>query len=120
MVERKPSKLHTRVRFPSPAPFLMHGKSVSNFLALFAALSFSIVALRADNGWDHSIVTLTEENDSGLSDRHYTQGAQFSFLSHDHDANDFTRCLPSLRYDALRWKYGIEGGHLMFTPENIA
>jgi lipid A 3-O-deacylase len=76
-------------------------------------------SLRAKDGWDRAILSLTEENDSGLSDRHYTQGAQFMFLSQDHEAGSFVKNFPSIGYDVFRWKWGLEGGHLIFTPEAI-
>jgi lipid A 3-O-deacylase len=95
-----------------------------NKLACVAALMVCTLILRpnltrAADGWDRAILSLTEENDSGLSDRHYTQGAQFSFLSQDHEVGSFLRRFPSVGYDVFVWKWGLEGGHLIFTPEDI-
>ncbi len=69
----------------------------------------------ADDGWERAIFTITEENDSRLSDRHYTQGAKLSFFSADHVGD----LLPSFGYDAARWKWGLEGGQMIFTPEKL-
>ena len=76
---------------------------------------------RAADGWDHAILQLAEENDSGLSDRHYTQGAYVRLLSADHtNQNWLTTHVPSVGYDAARWKWGGDFGQQMFTPEDIA
>lgn len=76
--------------------------------------------LRADDGWDGPSLTLIEENDSSLSDRNYTQGAKIQFLSGDHtNRGCFTSWLPSLGYDAPRWKWGLEAGHEIYTPEDL-
>jgi lipid A 3-O-deacylase len=95
----------------------------NKFISLVAGLAFVLSSptplLRADDGWDRAVLTLIEENDSGLSDKDYTQGAQFIFLSPDRTPGSFVKSLPSVRYDAVRWKAGFEGGHLIFTPEDI-
>jgi lipid A 3-O-deacylase len=76
---------------------------------------------RADDGWDGPVVTLTEENDSGFSDRHYTQGLNLRYLSTDYSqTNWLSGNMPSFGYDTAAWKWGIEAGQQMFTPERIA
>jgi lipid A 3-O-deacylase len=99
----------------------MHlGRTIPLF-PLAAVLCSNTPALRADDGWDRPTVTLQEDNDLGFSDRHYTQGLYLRFLSGDHtNLNWFTAHAPSLGYDAARWKWGLEGGQQMFTPEDIS
>ena len=97
----------------------MRTKLSSLTVVLFAAW-LSLPNAVADDGWDRAIVSLTEENDSGLSDRHYTQGAGFSFLSPDFESSRFSDRFLSIAYDVARWKWGLEGGHQMYTPEDIA
>jgi hypothetical protein len=64
---------------------------------------------------------LTEENDSGLSDRHYTQGVNLRYLSTDNTGRNWlSKRMPSVGYDTVPWKWGVEAGQQMFTPENIA
>ena len=99
----------------------MHAKSFVGALALAALSALVPVRLRADNGWDRAVFTFTEENDSKLSDRHYTQGLRLGFLSRDHTKENWlTEHLPSVGYKVARWKWGLEGGQLMFTPEKIS
>src|SRR5688500_395602 len=63
------------------------------------------------------------ENDSMAgTDRHYTNGLEFSYLSERDAVADSLRpqlaALPGVgRQDVLR--YGITFGHQIFTPENI-
>jgi hypothetical protein len=96
-----------------------------HFKWIFSALALGVIACllpcsaRADDGWDRAVFMLTEENDSGLSDRHYTQGAKLTLLSSDYATNHFTALVPSVGYHALRWKWGGEFGQQMFTPEMI-
>src|SRR4051794_27858226 len=87
-------------------------------LALMAALLLA-PKLHADDGWDRAVFLINEENDSRFSDRHYTQGARLSFLSEDH-LNSLSRCVPSVGYDAVRWKWGVDGGQEIYTPEKIS
>jgi lipid A 3-O-deacylase len=98
----------------------MRATLIFRITILSVVLSFQTAIVRADDGWDRAVLTLIEENDSGLSDRHYTQGAQVSFLFPDRPAGSFVQSLPSVGYDAVVWKAGFEGGHLIFTPEDIA
>ena len=102
-------------------------RSGSNFpmraqLAVLATvLIFSAVPSPADDGWERASLTLTEENDTALSDRNYTQGAKIQFLSSDHtNRNWFSGNMPSLGYDAPRWKWGFDLGHQIFTPEDLS
>ncbi len=90
-------------------------------LAILATiLVFSAASSYADDGWERASLTLIEENDVALSDRNYTQGAKIQFLSSDHeDRGFFTSVVPALGYDAPRWKWGLETGHQIFTPENL-
>lgn len=90
-------------------------------LAVFATvLIFSVASSSADDGWERASLTLTEENDSSLSDRNYTQGAKIQFLSPDHtNRGSFTSLVPSLGYDAPNWKWGYDAGHQIFTPEDL-
>ena len=92
------------------------------FAYALAALSALVpVQLRADNGWDRAVFTLTEENDSKFSDRHYTQGLKLGFLSRDHtNENWLSGHLPSIGYKVARWKWGLEAGQQMFTPEILS
>jgi len=86
-----------------------------------AATVFFSPNLRADDGWDRAIVTVTEENDSQFSDRHYTQGAKIGFLSHDYETQNWlTRHVPSVGYDVARWKWGLELGQEIYTPEDLS
>ena len=88
---------------------------------LVTVLVFSAASSRADDGWERASLTLTEENDSSLSDRNYTQGAKIQFLSTDHtDRGCFTSVMPSLGYAAPRWKWGFDLGHQIFTPEDLS
>jgi lipid A 3-O-deacylase len=90
-------------------------------LCLAASTACSPFTLRADDGWDGPVVTLTEENDSGLSDRHYTQGLNLRYLSSDYShTNWLSGSMPSIGYDTAAWKWGIEAGQQVFTPEVIA
>jgi hypothetical protein len=87
-------------------------------------ISAALVAVsspaRADDGWNGPVVILTEENDSGLSDRHYTQGLNLRYLSTDYThTNWLSGNVPALGYDTAAWKWGIEAGQQMFTPERI-
>ena len=113
MVEFQSSKLATRVRFPSPAPLFSS--------LVFAAILSASFHCRADDGWERPVVMFNEENDIGFSDRHYTQGLNLTYLSRDHSSTNWlTRHVPSLCYDAVRWKWGLELGQQMFTPEKIS
>ncbi len=87
---------------------------------LATVLFFSAASSRADDGWERASLTLTEENDTSLSDRNYTQGAKLQFLSRDYTFSGWFNALaPSLGYDAPNWKWGLEAGHQIFTPEKI-
>jgi lipid A 3-O-deacylase len=89
--------------------------------ALVVVPFFFTASSHADDGWERASLTLTEENDTSLSDRNYTQGAKIQFLSSDHtNQNWFSRNVPSIGYDAPRWKWGVDGGHQIFTPEDLS
>jgi lipid A 3-O-deacylase len=88
---------------------------------LTTVLVCSVASSLADDGWERASLTLTEENDTALSDRNYTQGAKIQFLSPDHaDRGCFTSIMPSLGYDAPRWKWGVDLGHEIYTPEDLS
>src|SRR5438128_627984 len=98
----------------------MQRKSFAASLIPLAAALLVSCNLRADDGWDRAVLVINEENDSRFSDRHYTQGSRLAFLSRDHtNETAFTTHLPSVGYDAVRWKWGIEGGQEIYTPEDI-
>ena len=63
---------------------------------------------------------LTEENDwVAGTDRHYTQGARVVYLSAEYTQDHWLKevCALGLRVDAWRW--GVEIGQSIFTPENL-
>ncbi|HTD66407.1 MAG TPA: lipid A deacylase LpxR family protein [Candidatus Limnocylindria bacterium] len=99
----------------------MHNRRFFGALAWAAISILFSGAMRADNGWDRAVLVVHEENDSRLSDRHYTQGSRLSFLSRDYASENWmTAHTPSLGYEAARWKWGLEGGQEIYTPENIS
>lgn len=98
----------------------MRPKLIALSSVLLPALFFSTASLRADDGWERASLTLIEENDVALSDRNYTQGAKIQFLSGDHTFRGWFNALaPSVGYDAPNWKWGLEAGHQVYTPEKI-
>lgn len=98
----------------------MRTKLIALSSVLVPALFFFTPPLHADDGWERASLTLTEENDVALSDRNYTQGAKIQFLSRDYTFGGWFNALaPSVGYDAPNWKWGLEAGHQIFTPEKI-
>ena len=80
--------------------------------------------LRADNGWQDHILSLTWENDATAgTDRHYTEGAWISYLSRD-DAlpgwlDRLSNHLPAPGIEIEAKKFGLLAGQELYTPENL-
>lgn len=90
------------------------------FAVFVTVLFFTAAPSRADDGWERASLAWIVENDVALSDRNYTQGSKIEFLSADHtNRGCFTSVMPSFGYDAPRWKWGLDLGHQIFTPENL-
>src|SRR5437879_2932188 len=80
--------------------------------------------LWADNGWEGSILSVTEMNDvTGGTDRHYTQGARISYLSADEAfplwLPSFSSSIPQIGLDVQARKIGFALGQEIYTPENL-
>lgn len=93
------------------------------FLAGFFAVSYP-VPMRADNGWEGQIASLTWENDAPAgTDRHYTHGALISYFSGDNAlppwTKSLTRLLPSPGFEVEADKYGFALGQQIYTPDDL-
>src|SRR6267154_683228 len=93
---------------------------------IFSVLIFvgSAGLSRSDNGWQAEILSFTEDNDTTAgTDRHYTQGAMISYLSHDEALPGFLRSfsshLPAIGFDAQARKIGLAIGQEIYTPEKL-
>ncbi len=91
---------------------------------LFCFALLVIPSARADNGWEDHILSLKWENDATAgSDKHYTQGAQISYLSKD-DAlpgwlKGFSSWVPALGFDVQAEKFGVALTQEIYTPEDL-
>ncbi len=96
-------------------------------LLLLLALALPLAAARADEYWR---TTLLEENDSLYfhSDKHYTQGLRFSFLSPSLDDKswagelyDLAGAIPTVFGTAAHQRrVSLFFGQSIFTPKNLA
>src|ERR1051326_6061794 len=90
------------------------------FLYFSIFLATSLPGL-ADNGWEGRILSVTEENDaSGGTDRHYTQGASISYLSRDEALPGWlargSALLPEVGYKCRRTSLASRWGNRSTRP----
>ena len=100
---------------PSPACSIDTLKAVATLCALFVAVPVAAQAAGTFN--------LVTENDSYVTvsgDRHYTNGAYFSWTSDGYpDGENFARYLMLPGTENASWRHGYFLGQAIFTPENL-
>jgi hypothetical protein len=97
---------------------------VRGILSTFSLCLCGTVPAGADQGWEGQSFWVTWENDATRgSDRHYTQGAMLRYLSSDAATPEwlksFSHRIPDWGFESQGWKFGLEVGQQMYTPEDL-
>lgn len=99
--------------------------SRTSYLVWIAVLSLlTISRSAAEDGWEGRLFSFYWENDAiARSDRHYTQGAGFSYYTADDNFPRWMKAtstaLPSVGLDVQAQKAGFVVAQEVYTPENL-
>jgi len=98
-------------------------QSLCLLLLPVVAFWYSSANTRADGGWQGQVLSLRADNDFVFNtDRHYTHGAQLSYLSKDDDLpdwlHDFSHWVP-VGFKIEAEKFGIAAAQEIYTPADL-
>ena len=97
------------------------------FVGIVVTLPFAAIGAETSNELFGPSISVLQENDLVVrTDRHYTQGLKFTYLSREADAGDSTwaarwaDALPDFGLRAEAARFGVSIGQNIFTPTDTA